>query len=93
MPSDTPTVLIALVPQPVVTQNLSIKVVCLKGRVMNMHLWAFEEKEAVVVDLDVATVQSEEDGDILAGIVMDELPRGISQAFWVRVIRPQTSLG
>ena len=60
---------------------------------MNMHLWAFEEKEAVVVDLDVATVQPEEDGDILAGIVMDELPRGISQAFWARVIRPQTSLG
>lgn len=38
-----------------------------------MALGALEEEEAVVVDLLVAAVQPEEDGDVLAAVVVVEL--------------------
>lgn len=73
-----PAVLVALVAQPVVAQDLGVKVVGLKGRVVHVALGALEEEEAVVVDLFVAAVQPEEDGDVLAAVVVVELWGGVS---------------
>lgn len=69
----TPAVLVALVPQPVVTEDLGVKVVCLKGRVMNMALWTLEEEEGVVVDLLATAVEAEEDCFIFAASIVNEL--------------------
>lgn len=73
VPPDAPAVPVALVAQPVVTQHLGIEVVSLKGRVVDVHLGALEEEEAVVVDQLVAAVQSEENGLVDALVVVDEL--------------------
>jgi len=50
VPPDAPAVGVPLVAQPVVTQNLRVKVVRLEGRVVDVHLWTLEKEEAVVVD-------------------------------------------
>ena len=73
MPSHTPAVCVALVAKPVMTKNLRVKVVCLKRRVMNMHLGALEKEEAVVINEIVASVQSEEDGNVDTLVVVHEL--------------------
>lgn len=74
-----PAVLVALVAQPVVAQDLGVKVVRLKGRVVDVALGALEEEEAVVVDLFVAAVQPEEDGYVLVFVVVVELIFGECQ--------------
>lgn len=75
VPSDAPAVLITLVPQPIVPQDLGVKIVRLKGRVVDVELWALEKKEGVMVDLLVSAVETEEDGYIFAFVVVDELAR------------------
>lgn len=68
-----PAVLVALVAQPVVAQDLGVKVVGLEGGVVHVALGALEEEKAVVVDLLVAAVQPEEDGYVLVFVVVVEL--------------------
>lgn len=70
---DTPAVGIALVAEPVVAEDLGVKVVRLKGRVVDVHLGPLEEEEAVVIHQLVAPIQAEEDRDVDAGVVMDQL--------------------
>lgn len=60
--ADAPAVGVALVAQPVVTEHLGVKVVRLKGRVVDVHLGALKEEEAVVVYQLAAPVEPEEDG-------------------------------
>lgn len=95
--ADAPAVLVALVSQPVVAQDLRVKVVRLKGGVVHVALGALEEEEAVVVDLFVAAVQPEEDGYVLVGVVVVELffwggwvsaaayvvGAGVSRSLWI----------
>lgn len=71
--ADAPAVLVALVAQPVVAEDLGVKVVRLEGRVVHVALGALEEEEAVVVDLLVAAVQPEEDGYVFVFVVVVEL--------------------
>ena len=74
MATDAPAVGIPLVAQPVVTEHLGVKVVCLERRVVDVHLGPLEEEEAVVVDQVVAAVQPEEDGYVDVVVVVDQLP-------------------
>ncbi len=45
MSSHTPAVLISFLPEPVVAQDLCIKVMSLKRRMMDVRFWSLEEKE------------------------------------------------
>lgn len=56
VPADSPAVLIALILKPVVTEKLSVEVVCLVGRVVNVILGTLEDEEAMVVDQFFSTV-------------------------------------
>lgn len=70
MSSHPPTVLIALLNQPVVPEHLRVEIEDFERRVMHVTLGPLEEKEAVVVDELVATVQMHEGGDVAAlGVV------------------------
>jgi hypothetical protein len=73
---DAPAVLVTLVAQPVVAQDLGVKVVRLKRGVVHVALGALEEEEAVVVYFFVAPVQAEEDGYVLVVVVVVELGIG-----------------
>jgi hypothetical protein len=73
MAPDTPAVLVSPLAQPIMAQNLGVKVVRLKRGVMDVHLGAFEKEEAVVVDKLVASVEPEEDGDVDLVVVVNEL--------------------
>lgn len=76
MPSHTPTVLIALVPQPIMTQHLGIVVVRLKAAVVHVRCaWALKEEETVVINLFSALVETEKDCNVFTGLVVDELRR------------------
>ncbi len=55
------------------TEDLGVKIVCLERRVVNVHLGALEEKEAMVVYKLVSSVQSEEYGDVDAIRIVDQL--------------------
>lgn len=82
--ADAPAVLVALVAQPVVAQDLGVKVVRLERGVVHVALGALEEEEAVVVDFFVAAVQPEEDGYVFVGVVVVELVfGGVSAAVYV----------
>lgn len=50
MSPNTPAVLVALLSQPIVTQNLGVEVDRLEGGVVDVRFGPFEEEEAVVVD-------------------------------------------
>lgn len=82
VPADAPAVLVALVAQPVVTQDLGVEVVRLEGRVVHMALGTLEEEEAVVVDLLGAAVQPEKDGYVLVLVVVVELFLLVSAGLW-----------
>lgn len=76
MPSHAPAVLIALVPQPIMTQHLSVVVVRLEAAVVHVRCArALKEEEAVMINLFGALVETEEDCDILTGLVVNELRR------------------
>ena len=96
---DAPAVGVPLLAEPVVAQHLGVKVVRLERRVVDVHLGALEEEEAVVVDQVVAAVQAEEDGDVDLFVVVDELMRGKSSSQPAGVARgsrgavARTSLG
>lgn len=73
MPSYTPAVLIALVAEPVMTQNLRVEIVRFEGGVMNMGLGSFKEKEAVMVNKLRSSVQMEESGYVPPTVIMNKL--------------------
>lgn len=73
MAPDAPAVSVPLLAQPIVTQDLGVKVVRLERGMMDMHLGAFEKEEAVVVDELVAPVETEEDGDVDVVVVVHKL--------------------
>lgn len=80
---DAPAVFVALVAQPVVAQDLGVKIVRLKGRVVHVALGPFEEEEAVVVYFFVAAVQPEEDCYVLVVVIVVELYKwGVSGLLW-----------
>lgn len=73
MAPDAPAVGIPFLAQPVVAQDLGVKVVCFKRGVVNMHFRALEKEEAVMVDQDVAPIEPEEDRDVDVVVVVNEL--------------------
>lgn len=73
VPADAPAVGVPLVTQPIMTQNLGVEVVRLEGGVVHVHLWPFEEEEAVVVYQLVAAVKAEEDCFVYTFFVVHEL--------------------
>jgi hypothetical protein len=75
MSSHAPTVLPPLMPQPVMTKNLRVKVMCLKARMMDMALRAFEEEKAVVVHELLAAVKSAEAIEVASGGIVDQFGR------------------
>lgn len=70
MPSYSPTILIALMPQWIVSQNLRIEVMCLEGGVLDMIFGSFEE-EAVVIDELFSAGKAAESVEIATGFVVD----------------------
>lgn len=56
MPTDSPAVLVALVLEPVMPKKLSIEVVRLVRRVVDMVLGTLEDEEAMVVDQFFSTI-------------------------------------
>lgn len=80
MTTDTPTVLIAFVPKPVVAQNLGVKVVCFVGRVVDVRLGALEKEETVMVYQLGATVEVEEGGNVFSTLVVNQLVTIVSSA-------------
>lgn len=73
MPSHAPAILIALVPQPVMTQHLGIVVVGLKAAVVHVGCARpLKEEETVVIDLFGALVETEEDCDVFTSLVVNE---------------------
>ena len=62
MPPHAPTVLVALLDQPIVPEHLRVEIKHLKGRVVDVVLGSREDEEAVVVDELVAAVQMHEGG-------------------------------
>ena len=70
---DAPTVLIAFVTEPIVSQNLCIKVMRFKGWMMDMRLWALEKEEAVMVDKLLSASQTIEDNDIFSVRAVSQL--------------------
>lgn len=73
VPANTPAVLVALLAQPIVTQDLGVKVVRLERRVVDVHLGPFEKEEAVVVNLLRPPVQAEEDCNVLFFLIVGQL--------------------
>ena len=49
MPTNTPAILIALLPEPMVTQQLRIKIMRLERRMMDVRFGPFEHEEAMVI--------------------------------------------
>ena len=76
MSSHSPAVLVALLPEMVMTQELGVEIIRLVGGVMDVILGTLEEKEAVVVDKFGSTVEVEESGDIRPVLVIDDLRVG-----------------
>lgn len=68
-----PTIGVTLLAEPVMAENLGIKVVSLEGGMVDVHLGTLEEEEAVVVYPFFATVEAQEDGFVDALVVVDEL--------------------
>lgn len=66
MSSHTPAVLVPFVPKPVVSQYLGVKIVRLKGRMMDVRFRAFEEEKAVMVNQLFASLETVEDYHVLA---------------------------
>jgi hypothetical protein len=56
MPPYSPAILVSLLSQPVVAEDLSIKVVCLIRGVVDVELGTLVEKEGMVVDLIFSSV-------------------------------------
>jgi hypothetical protein len=83
MTPNSPAIFIPLLAEPIVTQHLRVKVVCLVGRVVHMRLRAFKEEEAVVINQLGATVKMEKGGDVPSTFVVDELFDVISVSFTV----------
>jgi hypothetical protein len=75
MSSYTPAVLIAPVAEPVMAQNLCVKIVCFEGGVVNMGLRSLKEKEAVMINHLRSSVQMQESGYIPPCIIMNKLFR------------------
>jgi hypothetical protein len=57
VPPNTPAILVSLANQPVVSQNLGIKVMDLERRVVDMKSWALEKEERVMLNEFVATIE------------------------------------
>ena len=73
MPPNTPAILPPLVPQPVMTQHLRVKVMRLETRMMNVTFGAFEEEKAVVVHELFSTIKSAEAIELAASGIVDQL--------------------
>lgn len=76
MPPDAPAILIPFLDEPVVPDDLGVKVKDLEGGVVDVVFGALEEEEAVVVDEFVPAVQVHEGGDVGAGGVVQQV-RGL----------------
>lgn len=59
MSSDTPAILIAFLPKPVVAKELRVEVVRFIRRVVNVELGSLVEEETMVIDLLTAAIQAE----------------------------------
>ncbi len=77
VPADAPAVLVPLLAQPVVAEDLGVEIVRLVRGVVDVVLGPLVEEEAVVVDLLLPAVQSPEDGDVDAVLVVHELERNV----------------
>lgn len=66
MASYAPAILVSLEAQPIVSQHLSVKVVRLKGRMMHVAFWPFEEEEGVMVHKLTPSRETVEYNDILS---------------------------
>lgn len=73
MSAYAPAILITLLSKPAVTQKLGIKVVSLKGRMVNVALGPFEKEEAMVVHKLLAAGQVKECRHVSAVVVIHQL--------------------
>jgi hypothetical protein len=59
-----PAVLVTFLPEPIMSKDLSIKIVRLERGVMDMSLWTLKEEEAMMVDQLFTPRKAVEDNDI-----------------------------
>ena len=78
MPTHPPAVLIPLMTQPIVTKNLSIKVMGFKRTMVDMSLWSLKEEETVMINGNVPAVQASESRDIVSIAIVYNLAPKIS---------------
>lgn len=79
MPAHAPAVLVSPFLQPVVAEDLQIKIVHLERRVVDVAFWTFVEEEAMMVDELIATVEVEERRHVFSRRVMYELSKSQDQ--------------
>jgi hypothetical protein len=83
----TPAVLVSLVPQPVVAEDLGVKVVCLERRVVDVRgPGSLKEEEAVMVHELVSPVESKEDGHVDALLVVNQFAGVEVEVFAVELV-------
>lgn len=73
--SNTPTVLVALLPQPIMAEDLSVEVVRFERGVVHFVRPPLSEEEHVMVDFFVTPIQPEEDRSVDTLVIVDELLR------------------
>ena len=78
MPADPPAVLIPLMTQPIVTKNLSIKVMSFKRTMVDMSFWSLKEEKTVMINGNVPPVQTSESRDIVSIAIVYNLAPKIS---------------
>lgn len=73
MSAHAPTILIAFLDQPIVPEHLGVEIKHLERRMVHVRFGPLEEKEGVVVDKLLATVQVHECGDVAAFCVVQQV--------------------
>lgn len=76
MTPNAPTAFVALMSQPVVSQDLSVKVMRLKGGVMNMGLWSLEKEKAVMIHQVISAIEAIESNHVVSFWVVSQLELG-----------------
>lgn len=71
--TNTPTYLMSLLYEPIMTQCLCIKVMNLKRRMVNMRLGSFIKEEAVVINHFLTAIEVKEGRNISSCLIVYEL--------------------
>lgn len=85
--SNTPTVLVALLPQPIMAEDLSVEVVRFERGVVHFVRPPLSEEEHVMVDFFVTPIQPEEDRSVDTLVIVDEVTSQEIEVVAVELVR------